>query len=182
MVINEDSLMPMFKEAISIFFIKERRNILTGVSERNLTGKLSTYLDCLRDKYNLTNYYSDPEYNRKQNSEIKTILDENMKVIRINCDIIIHSRGEIMEKDNLIAIEMKKTSNKQSEKEDDKRRLRALTKDSYDDVWSKDGKVYPEHVCGYILGFYLEIDIENQTCLFECYKKGQKQIEWIENF
>lgn len=47
------------------------------------------------------------------------------------------------------------------EKENDKARLVALTKDSYDGVWSFDGKTLPEHVCGYDLGIYYEIDSNN---------------------
>jgi hypothetical protein len=51
---------------------------------------------------------------------------------------------------------MKKASAPENEKQNDKLRLMALTKDSYDDVWSFDGKTLPEHVCGYTLGIYYE--------------------------
>src|SRR5699024_5877495 len=63
--------------------------------------------------------------------------------------------------DNLIALEMKKSYRPMKEKENDKARLVALTKDSYDGVWSFDGKTLPEHVCGYDLGIYYEIDSKN---------------------
>lgn len=39
---------------------------------------------------------------------VKTIYNDDLKVVSIVCDLIVHSRGEILEKDNLIALEMKK--------------------------------------------------------------------------
>mgnify|MGYP003373739690 FL=1 len=60
------------------------------------------------------------------------------------------------------------------EKENDKARLVALTKDSYDGVWSFDGKTLPEHVCGYDLGIYYEIDPKNYLIYIEYYVKGKK--------
>lgn len=60
------------------------------------------------------------------------------------------------------------------EKENDKARLVALTKDSYDGVWSFDGKTLPEYVCGYDLGIYYEIDSNNCLIYIEYYVKGKK--------
>ncbi len=34
----------------------------------------------------------------------------------------------------------------------------ALTKDSYEDIWSFDGKTLPEHVCRYALGIYYDVN------------------------
>ncbi len=98
----------------------------------------------------------------RNNGRIKTIYNEDLKVVTIICDLIVHSRGEIVEKDNLIALEMKKAYRSMQEKENDKARLVALTKDSYDGVWSFDGKTLPEHVCGYDLGIYYEIDSKHR--------------------
>lgn len=92
----------------------------------------------------------------------------------IICDLIVHNRGEIVEKDNLIALEMKKAYRSMQEKENDKARLVALTKDSYDGVWSLDGKTLPEHVCGYDLGIYYEIDSKHCLVYIEYYAKGKK--------
>lgn len=105
-----------------------------------------------------------------------------MNIININCDVILHSRGNIIAQDNLIAMEMKKSNRPDEQKTSDKNRLRALTKDSYDDIWSFDGDTLPKHVCGYIFGFYLEINIQDRECLFECYEKGVKTNDWIRNF
>ena len=175
----EIKLQGLFKEATSNFFPGEINNILMGISERNLSGRLALYLDRLLEKYSLNEYFADPEYNRKQDGKIKTILDDEMNVVTINCDVIVHSRGENSERDNLIAIEMKKSTRPQEKKDSDRKRLRALTKDTYDDIWSYDGVVHPEHVCGYIMGIYMEINIEARNCLFEYYKKGTKKTDWI---
>ena len=84
----------------------------------------------------------------------------------------MHSRGENINQDNLIAIEMKKSNRPHKEKEEDSMRLMALTKDSYDDIWSFDGKTLPEHVCRYELGIYYEIN-HSQRCIdIEYYSKG----------
>ncbi|MDQ1772989.1 hypothetical protein GQR60_19245 [Labilibaculum sp. A4] len=172
----------IFELSIDIFFTEELENILNDVNERNLCGRLAIYLENIAKEKKIEGYYADPEYNRKQNGQVKTILDEEMNVVNINCDIILHSRGNIVAQDNLIAIEMKKSNRPEKEKESDKKRLRALTKDNYDDIWSFDGVVLPEHVCGYILGFYMELNIKTRNCLFECYQKGIKTHEWIRNY
>lgn len=179
---KQNILLEFFNEGKSKFFLKEKRNITSGISERNLCGRLSIYLELLLGKYNLDGYYADTEYNRKQNDRVKTILDKNMEVVTINCDLIIHSRGEKMEADNLIAVEMKKSTRPEDEKLSDKLRLRALTKSSYDDVWSYDGKAHPEHVCGYQLGIYIELDIENENYKIEGFISGEKEFESTASF
>ena len=113
------------------FMESELENILAGVNERNLCGRLAIHMSELLPEYGLENYFVDPEYNRKQDGRIKTILDENFVVVTINCDLILHSRGRSVEGDNLIAIEMKKSNRPQEEKDNDRKRLRALTKSSF---------------------------------------------------
>lgn len=180
--ISKMKLLELFKEACATFLKNEKDNILNGVSERNLSGRLAHNLENLLSKYDLKNYYADTEYNRKQDGQVKTILNDEMTVVNITCDVIVHSRGEKIEQDNLVAIEMKKSNRYEHEKNSDRDRLRALTKESYDDVWSYDGKTYPEHVCGYILGFYMEIEQAKRECFFECYHKGNKFLEWKQDF
>jgi hypothetical protein len=94
-------------------------------------------------------------------------------VVSVTCDLIVHSRGENVKSDNLIAIEMKKATSPLLEKEKDKTRLIALTKDSYDGVWSNEGKTFPEHVCGYALDIYYEINISKRSLSIEYYVKGE---------
>ena len=94
-------------------------------------------------------------------------------VVVINCDLILHSRGEIVAHDNLIAIEMKKAGRPEAEKEEDRIRLRAMTKATYDNIWSNDGQTHPEHVCGYELGFFVELDSRNSTFKTEEFRDGK---------
>ncbi len=47
-----------------------------------------------------------------------------------------------------------------------------MTKPSYDDVWSLDGLTMPEHVCGYELGCYLEIDVLANQMTLEKFQNG----------
>ena len=153
----ENELVKIFERANKRFLKENTAFILSNVAERSLCSR----------------YYVDIEYNRN-NGRVKTIYNDDLKVVTIICDLIVHSRGEIVEKDNLIALEMKKSYRPMKEKENDKARLVALTKDSYDGVWSFDGKTLPEHVCGYDLGIYYEIDSKNCLVYIEYYVKGKK--------
>lgn len=170
----------MDKELINIFEIANKRFlsenakfILSDVAERSLCSTLGQYiyLEIKNSKY--SKYHVDVEYNRNK-GHVKTIYNDDLKVVSIVCDLIVHSRGEIIEKDNLIALEMKKSYRQKREKEDDKARLVAMTRESYDGVWSFDGKTLPEHVCGYDLGIYYEVDIKHKLIYIEYYAKGEK--------
>lgn len=120
-----------------------------------------------------TGYYADVEYNRKQNGEVKTIINENAKVIRITADLIVHSRGKFPNpRDNLIAVEVKKFNRPESEKNSDRSRLVAMTSDPNKNVWGWNGS-HPEHVCGYSVGVFMEIDTSNKCVRLEFFKKGK---------
>jgi hypothetical protein len=166
-------MIELFERTNRKFLSKETELILSNVNERSMCGALSQQflLELSHTKYR--DYHVDVEYNRNYDGKLKTIKNGHEKVININCDIIIHSRGENIRKDNLIAIEMKKSNSKKSDKESDKERLIALTKDSYDDIWSYDGKTLPEHVCGYELGVYYEINIRRRNITLEFYMNGK---------
>ena len=68
---------------------------------------------------------------------------------------------------------MKKSKSPKGEKQTDRIRLSALTKDSFDGIWSNDGKTFPEHVCGYYLGIYYEVNISKKFILLEYFIKGK---------
>jgi hypothetical protein len=172
----------LFASTLEEFVKLERENILNGVSERNLCARFASYLEKNAKNSGLKGYYADVEYNRNQ-GRVKTIIDDEHEVVVINCDIILHSRGEQgAAHDNLIAIEMKKAGRPEEEKRRDRLRLRALTKASYDGVWSADGETFPEHVCGYKVGYFLEIDAANRTISIEQYSKGNFCGTRIEKF
>ena len=102
----EDQLRELFSEALQLFFRRERANIRSGVSERNLCARLAMAIEIVRRRYGFGAYYADVEYNRKQDRRVKTILGPNLVEIPITADLILHSRGE-RDPDNLIAVEMK---------------------------------------------------------------------------
>jgi len=176
------SLIHLFNDAFKQFLKKNLNNILNDTAERNLCSRFGYDFELLFNKYAVTGYYADTEYNRKQEGKVKTILDEEMIIVPIQCDLIIHSRGENISNDNLIAIEMKKSTRPNSEKISDRKRLRALTKDSYNDIWSNDGIALPEHVCGYDLGIYLILNIQKRYFEVEYYFKGNYINKEIKNF
>ncbi len=89
---------------------------MSNVNERTLCGALSQYLSSITSQTEYKNYHVDVEYNRN-NGEVKTIVNDKFEVVTINCDIIIHSRGEKIKNDNLIAIEIKKSTSSQVEKQ-----------------------------------------------------------------
>lgn len=161
----------MFARALERFLNTERENILRGTSEPNLCGRLAMALEDERIREGLKEYVVDTEYNRN-GGKVKTIIDHDAQIVTIRCDVIVHSRGRVLPQDNLIAIEMKRASHSDGEKKKDRIRLQAMTKSSFDDVWSADGKTMPEHVCGYVLGYYLELNSAEEHFLVEQYGDG----------
>ena len=142
------------------------------VSERTLCGALMLHFhNCMQnDSSKWNGYHADVEYNRNKGSirGFKTIYSSG-SVIRINCDLIIHSRGHITEQDNLIAIEVKKSTRHPAEKNKDRERLIALTSAPSDNAYIR----LPEHVCGYTLGVYYEINYSHHRILIEYYRHGE---------
>lgn len=170
-MVNKEINKVIIASAMEDFFLKEKSLILSDASERCLCTRLAMCFEDSMKEQGLSGYYADTEYNRNQ-GQVKTIISGDMKVIPITCDLIIHSRGEIVAKDNLIAIEMAKVNKSSDDFNSDRNRLRALTKSSYDDIWSNDGETHPEHVCGYLNGLYLIIDSKNRKALLEHYVQG----------
>src|SRR5689334_6632657 len=114
-----DQIAELFESSFGEFLSRESANILTGISERSLCTRLSIYMDRLRQKLGLEKYFVDTEYNRN-GGRIKTILDDQMREVVINCDLVLHSRGQVAKRDNLITIEMKKAGRPEEEKERDR--------------------------------------------------------------
>ena len=177
--------MKTYSEMVALFenantrLLKEDSDLFSSqVSERTLCGALMLHLnDCVSANEELAGYHVDVEYNRNKGGQLKTIYKTirgpESQIIKINCDLILHSRGEIPKQDNLIALEMKKSTRPASEKQKDRDRLIALTKDSFDDIWSFDGRTLPEHVCRYVLGVYYEINYRRNLISVEYYRTGQ---------
>ncbi len=171
---NYEMLENIFNEANKSFLRKEKRLIEKDVSERSWCSRLAIYLEHEIEKYGIQEeYYVDTEYNRNGYKPKTTYDMEKKKEQKIVCDLIIHSRGENKYQDNLLCIEMKKSNRSEISKEKDKVRLKLLTKKSFDGEWTPDGKTLPEHVCGYLLGIYYEVSVDNGTIYLEFYKNGE---------
>lgn len=172
-----DEMVKLFEKANAEFLKQDKMLFSNRVSERTLCGALMVHLhNAISSDETLEKYYVDVEYNRNKGgikTIRKTIVGGQEQIIPINCDLIVHSRGECVEQDNLIAIEMKKSNRPRSEKNSDRERLIALTKNSFDDVWAFDGKNLPEHVCRYALGVYYEINYSNNRIEIEYYHTGK---------
>lgn len=172
--INE--LEKIFEDANKSFLKKNTMLFETRVSERTLCGALMIELHEVLKRTKFSDYFVDVEYNRNIGGTLKTLkkticgLDE--QIVTINCDLIVHSRGQNVLCDNLIALEMKKSTGRQVDKDNDRNRLECLTKSPEQDVWSYGGKALPEHVCGYGLGIYYEVDFRRKIVLVEYYKEG----------
>lgn len=164
-------MMTIFEASNESFLVAETKSILNGLSERNLCGSLKDHLTQFINGTAYNKYHVDVEYNRNAGN-LKTIVNGNLAPITITCDLIVHSRGEIVSQDNLIAIEMKRNTHSKKEKDKDKMRLKCLTKDRFDDVWSFDGTALPEHVCRYVLGVFYELNVADRSVLIKYYVKG----------
>lgn len=176
-MVTYNKIVELFEKANENFLEQDRSLFTDKVAERTLCGALMLHINTImREDAAFDGYYVDVEYNRNRGAiktMVKTVLLTAMQVIRINCDLIVHSRGGIAEQDNLIALEMKKSNVQVRKKNEDRERLKALTKDSFDDIWSFDGRSLPEHVCRYLLGIYYEIDYKKREIKIEYYYKGE---------
>jgi hypothetical protein len=158
--------------SLDAFLAAESNALLSGVSERNSCGRLAIHVQRELQERGLTKYYADVEYNRKQNGELKTLVDDQLRVISITCDLIVHSRGQSVLNDNLIAVEMKKSDRPQTEKDSDRERLKIMTRRSFDGIWSNDGVTHPEHVCGYRVGAFIEVNRADRALTIDYFKGG----------
>ena len=176
----------LFLVANELFLRQDIDLIMSGISERTLCGALMLHLNRLMTQDAFYNgYYTDVEYNRNCGNirtYKKTIKGPCEQVIRITCDLIVHSRGKKKAQDNLIAIEMKKSVAPQGSKDKDRDRLRALTKSHSDDIELHSKDTLPEQVCGYVVGIYYEINCAKRQISLEFYKNGGMFEEKLINF
>lgn len=159
--INLENLKAMFLEANRAFLENHVILIRRKISERCLCGALMYELNKQLEKNAYNNYYADIEFNRAFENTInnvKHLPDEEGTPKRVFPDVIVHSRGKVTP-DNLLALEMKKSTARREAKERDKNRLSLLTSS------------YPYK---YKLGVYYEINNKRRQILVEFYKTGRK--------
>jgi hypothetical protein len=169
-----DTLREIFDCTLDEFLRDEASNISNGVSEQNLCGRLAMILERNAHAAGLWLYRADAEYNRNFGGAIKTIINEKWEVVPIRCDLILHSRGAVVEKDNLIAVEMKRASHSADATQRDRERLRAMTRETYDNNWFPGSGQLPEHICGYELGYLLIVHQARRSIRVEEYADGEK--------
>lgn len=159
----------IFKNANRRFLKEEKENIKRNVSEENICQNLANYLRDIMKEMKIDGYYVDVEFDRNDNM-IKAIIDEQMKIIKIKCDLIVHSRGRNKQQDNLIAIEMKKSTNKKKRKED-RERLQYMTRNThYNEIAYEE---LPRYICRYAIGIFYDINIKKQQVKLEYYEEGR---------
>lgn len=170
--VSLDAMRALFRDAFEEFCAVDARNINSGVAERNLCQRLSFPLERQAYAAGLEHYRADVEFNRANNDTVKGIIGQHMEQVTITCDLILHSRGAA-EQDNLIAIEMKRSSHPEAEKAKDRHRLMALTRAPFHGVWPDGGTVDFEHVCGYVVGYFVELDRRAGVFRIEEYVGGE---------
>ena len=156
--INFDNLKAMFWEANRAFLENHASLLKRELSERCLCGALMYELNRQLEKKDLKNYHADIEFNRvikKATNKVKQLPDEKGTPKHIFPDIIVHNRSE----ENLLALEMKKSTARGDAKERDKNRLRLLTS---------------LHTYKYKLGIYYEINHKKSQIVVEFYQTGRR--------
>ena len=161
----------IFKNANNSFLKNDSILLEKDVSERSWYSRIAI---CLNEelKKEKTMYVVDTEYNRNM-GKVKTIKNGKDDIIRITCDIIIHSRGILKNHDNLLCIEIKKANRPLKDREMDKKRLEVLTQQKEADVYPYDNRTQVEGVTGYLLGIYYEANIQARKILIEYYENGK---------
>lgn len=154
-----EELIDIFEKAKNEFLEKEKTIIKNDTNERTLTQRLAFYLELqLRKNIKYENYSVDCEYNRKEEDIKRLKFGKNTDKKEIYPDIIVHQRKI---KNNLIAIEMKKTTSRNTDKIKDIEKLEALT-DRKNDYH-------------YTLGIYFELDItDNNNNIINFFVDGEE--------
>jgi hypothetical protein len=160
-----DNLEALFKEALDEFVGRESALVRKNAHEKSMCHRLAWYVEHSKNRHGLEGYWVDTEYNRHGDNVKKIRHAVTGEPINIICDILLHSRGELPD-DNLIAVEMKKADGKEVDKQTDRERLQALT------TACPEGNP-PDHVCGYKLAYYVEVDVKTALLLVEEYREGK---------
>ena len=105
---EREELEKIFEIANDSFLRNNRMLFETKVSERTLCGALMLELHEVLRKTRYFEYFVDVEYNRNAGGKLKTfkrtINEVEEQIVTINCDLLVHSRGQKKNCDNLIAV------------------------------------------------------------------------------
>lgn len=166
-----EHLCALFRRANERLIAQERELFQRDISERCLCARLAVHMNNELASSPFAGLFIDVEYNRNHLDKKRIRLGGGLK--RITCDLIVHSRGRLpASQDNMLALEMKKSTRPEAEKKADKDRLRALTCPYPNNILdSHHGE--PPYVCGYRVGIYYEYNIRNGQILLEFYRDGK---------
>lgn len=167
-ITNYQKLKDIFWEANRAFIEKDLDLLYEDISERCLCGALMHELNKQLEKNGCNNYYADVEFNRNK-KRIKQLPNDDGFVSNILPDIIVHSRGKEIP-DNLLVLEMKKSCANQQDKENDRNRLKKMTKQNCNES---------HHNYEYLLGIYYEINFDKKNFRVEFYQDGERVEESI---
>ena len=142
-ITNYQKLKDLFWESNRAFIVKDLDLLYEDISERCLCGALMHELNKQLEKNGCNKYYADIEFNRNKKS-IKQLPNDDDFLNNILPDIIVHSRGK-ENLDNLLVLEMKKSSANQQDKENDRNRLKKMTNQNCNES---------HHSYEYLLGIY----------------------------
>lgn len=162
-----ENLKALFWAANSAFLENHVILLNRELSERCLCGALLCELNKQLERRNWKNYHADIEFNRDEDNIkcINYITDDGVSLKRIFTDIIVHSRGK-ESLDNLIVLEMKKSNASKAEIDEDKARLRQLTKQN------SNTSLYSY---AYLLGIYYEINLDKKEIKIEFFNNGNRE-------
>lgn len=172
---TKNELLTIFYRANQDFLMMDESNILRDVSERSLCSSLACKIGNQIRNTRFSEYYADVEYNRN-GDKIKAILENGpngeVVIATVVCDLILHSRGE-KNKDNLIAVEMKKSGRPEIEIENDSNRLKALTNERANN-YSYGSDLNVATVSDFEIGILYIIDKDNKTVEIRIFAGGKE--------
>ena len=118
---SEKNLTLIVEQAVNSFNRKEQYLIKNDLSERCICARFAMHLAQALENSPYSKYEVDVEYNRAADGKERAIKRLCNDIIVV--DLVVHKRGydERIGFDNLICIEMKKTSNRKGCDSDEKR-------------------------------------------------------------
>ena len=177
-MVTAEELKAIFEKANSAFRNDHENDKLFDYKAGEMTfcGALMLKLESALRDTPYSDYSVDIEYH-KSGGDLKELYPkegDRAKKGYVRIDLVVHRRG--VNTDNLIALEMKKSYQSRSSKDDDRERVEILTIPIGDkvalDVGKNKGEIFKGEF-GYVLGVYYEIDMDTGEVSIEYYHRGQ---------
>lgn len=112
----KDEIVDKIIRAIDKLIEKDRYLLHVDSSERSISHRLAIYIEQQFPDWDVDcEYNRDEDYIKKLPGPARETSDADLNAVTVLPDIIVHKRGE---SENLIVLEMKKSSNKEDEEHD----------------------------------------------------------------